>query len=123
MAPRMVCSLVTAAIAAVSLLTATKIAIAAIAVTEAKIENGRLTVKGTGPAGTYVKLDSLAAVPINARTREWAYDIVYHPGDCIVELKLIGATAPEVKAVVALCGPRGLRPRGAWSATVKIFRE
>lgn len=70
MAPRMVCSLVTAAIAAVSLLTATKIAIAAIAVTEAKIENGRLTVKGTSPAGTYVKLDSLAAVPINARIRE-----------------------------------------------------
>jgi hypothetical protein len=96
---------------------------AAITVTEAKIEAGRLKVSGSSLTGTHVKLDNLAPAPINGSTRQFAYDVVYHPGVCVVNLQLIGATAPKVKAVVAMCGPRGLRPRGAWSATNKYYEN
>jgi hypothetical protein len=94
-----------------------------ITVTTANITAGKLVVTGTSPTGTAVQLDKLTAAPIDAVTRAFSYNVVYHPGDCIVDLKLIGATAPTVKAVVALCGPWGLRARGAWGSAATYLQN
>ena len=98
-------------------------ALANIVVTDAKIDKGILKVTGTSSTGTQVKLDDLAPVPISAIGRKWNYSVVYHPEDCIVDLKVIGAAAPDVQAVIALCGPRGVLPRGAWSATTFYIED
>ena len=66
-------------------------ALANIVVTDAKIDKGILKVTGTSSTGTQVKLDDLAPVPISAIGRKWNYSVVYHPEDCIVDLKVIGA--------------------------------
>ena len=98
-------------------------ALANIVVTDAKIDKGILKVTGTSSTGTQVQLDDLAPVPISATGRKWNYSVVYHPEDCIVDLKVIGAAAPDVQAVIALCGPRGVIPRGAWSATTFYIED
>ena len=98
-------------------------ALADIVVTDAKIDKGILKVTGTSSTGTQVQLDDLAPVPISATGRKWNYSVVYHPEDCIVDLKVIGAAAPDVQAVIALCGPRGVIPRGAWSATTFYIED
>ena len=98
-------------------------ALADIVVTDAKIDKGILKVTGTSSTGTQVQLDDLAPVPISATGRKWNYSVVYHPEDCIVDLKVIGAAAPDVQAVIALCGPRGVLPRGAWSATTFYIED
>ena len=107
-------------LAATSLMTAATVsgAGAAITVTSAKIAAGVLTVSGTTTAGTAVKLDGLYTAP---RTRNlFAYSIPYHPGDCIIDLTTVGASAPMMQAVVADCGPRGVLPKGAWVST-KVY--
>ncbi len=98
-------------------------ALADIVVTDAKIDKGILKVTGTSSTGTQVQLDDLAPVPISGTGRKWSYNVVYHPEDCIVDLQVIGAVAPDVEAVVALCGPRGVIPRGAWSATTFYIED
>lgn len=60
-----------------------------VLVTSAKIEAGRLIVTGTTTTGGMrVRLDGLTAtafnVMSNAATRAFAFNVVYHPGDCIV---------------------------------------
>ncbi len=95
-------------------------AYAAITVTSAQVVAGKLKVVGTSPTGTSVKLDGSFSAPIGGG--EFSFNIVYLPSDCIVDLTLVGAAAPVVQAVVADCGPRGLSPRGTWSA-IKTYLE
>ena len=48
------------------------------------------------------------------------FNLIYHPGDCIVALQKFtppSTLGPATYAVVAGCGPRSLNPRGAWTAT------
>ncbi len=123
MSPHMCGSVLRIMVPAALLLLATDVASAAITVTDAKIVAGKLIVKGTSPTGTAVKLDNLTAAPIDSATRVFSYNVVYHPGDCIVDLTLVGATAPKVKAVVASCGPWGLRARGAWGAAATYYEN
>ena len=121
MSPRMTRSLLQAVLPASLLLLATQAADAAITVTEAQIVAGKLVVKGTSSTGTAVKLDNLTAAAINSATRVFSYNVVYHPGDCVVDLVVVGATAPAVKAVVASCGPWGLRARGGWGSAATYY--
>jgi hypothetical protein len=91
-------------------------AFAGIIVSDAKIDNGKLTVTGTNSkASTAVTLDGKYNATSSA-TRVFTFNLVYHPDDCVVELMEAGLVTP-VRAVVANCGPRGLNPKGAWSAT------
>ena len=123
MSPRMCRMFANIAIPGCLALFAADAARADITVTTATITAGKLVVTGTSPTGTSVQLDKLTAAPIDAVTRAFSYNVVYHPGDCIVDLKLIGATAPTVKAVVALCGPWGLRARGAWGSAATYLQN
>lgn len=89
---------------------------AGIIVSDAKIDNGKLTVTGTNSrASTVVTLDGKYNATSNA-TKAFTFNLVYHPADCIVELTEAGLLTP-VRAVVANCGARGLNAKGAWSAT------
>lgn len=87
---------------------------AALAITSAKIEAGKLIVTGTTvSASQAVQLDGLFNATSNAQ-KVFTFNLGdYHPADCVVEAK-VGAAA--VNAAVANCGPRGLTPRGAWGA-------
>jgi hypothetical protein len=94
-----------------------------ISVTDAKIAGGKLVVTGTTAApNTWVRLDGQTAAEFNVKSgadRSFAFGLVYHPGDCIVDLQklvspnTLGAAA---RALVADCGPAGVSPRGAWNA-------
>jgi len=96
-----------------------------VLVTSAKIEAGRLVITGTTTTrGMRVRLDGQTAaafnVMSNATSRAFAFNVVYHPGDCIVALQkltLPSALGVATYAVVTGCGPRSLVPRGAWAAT------
>ena len=93
-------------------------------VTDAKIAGGKLVVTGTTAApNTWVRLDGQTARDFNVKSGAdgaFAFGVVYHPGDCIVDLqRLISPTAlgATTAALVADCGPAGVSPRGAWTAT------
>jgi hypothetical protein len=96
-----------------------------VLVTGAKIEAGRLVITGTTtPGGMRVRLDGQTAtafnVMSNATTRVFGFNVVYHPGDCIVALQKLtppSTLGAATYAVVAGCGPRSLVPRGAWVVT------
>lgn len=107
--------IVVRALAVASLSLAASPAFAEITVSSASITGGKLVVTGSSPTGTQVKLDGIYTSNINASSRNFTFSKVYLPPDCIVELTLVGATAPLKKAVVANCGPRGVTPMGAWS--------
>lgn len=88
---------------------------ATITVTDARIQpNGNLLVTGkTAAASQQVKLDN-RFVATSTPGKVFAFNIAYLPNDCVVALTAPGATAT---AVVANCGPSGMSPRGAWTAT------
>jgi hypothetical protein len=89
-------------------------AFANIAVSEAAVTGGRLVVKGSSPTGTSVQLDGLYSAVIDSGTRAFRFSLLYLPGDCKVELSLVGATAPPAQAIVSYCGP-GVTARGSWT--------
>jgi hypothetical protein len=92
---------------------------AGIAVTDEKIQNGRLIVTGTtlGP-NQQVKLDNRYAATSNA-SRVFAFNLAsYLPSDCIVDLV---AGASTGSGIVAGCGARGLSPRGAWGTNASYL--
>ena len=77
------------------------------------MKSGATLVAGNSTAGTMITLDGKFSVPIIAGKFTFAIDD-YHPDDCIVSLKTNSVGDPVETAVVALCGLRGLTPRGAW---------
>jgi hypothetical protein len=94
-----------------------------VTVTSAKVQAGKLLITGTTPtAGMKVRLDGQTAAAFTVTSnasKAFTFNIVYHPGDCIVALQKF--TPPltlgtPTNAVVADCGPRGIVPRGLWSA-------
>ncbi len=80
---------------------------AAIKVTSAVIDGGKLVITGKSSTGTSVKLDDKYTAKIKASDRTFKFSVPYLPTDCKVELTLIGATAPAVQAIIAKCGPAG----------------
>ena len=92
-------------------------AAAAIRITEAKIDRGRLVVAGTTTAANQrVQLDGRFCARSNAR-RAFRFALPdYHPSDCVVNL---AAGRDRATAVVALCGPAGLSPRGPWALNTR----
>jgi hypothetical protein len=103
-----------AAATAVILAFSSSAAFAAITVTSAKIEAGKLKVTGNSPTGTSVKLDN--AFSANIVAGAFSFNISYLPSDCIAELTLVGAVAPAALAVIADCGPGGVKPMGNWNS-------
>jgi hypothetical protein len=87
---------------------------AAISVTDAKIQGGKLIVTGsTTNANQQIKLDNTFTMTSNA-SKLFSFSVGnYLPTDCVVDL---AAGSDKATAVVADCGPRGVTPRGAWSA-------
>jgi hypothetical protein len=113
-----------ALLAAIALLPAASVLAADVTITDAKIAGGKLAVTGTTAApNTWVRLDGQTARDFNVKSGgdgAFAFGIVYHPGDCIVDLqRLISPTAlgAATAALVADCGPAGVSPRGAWNST------
>ena len=89
-----------------------------ITVTDAKIAAGRLIVTGTALGGDgHVTLDGKFTAPTYTHTG-FSFNLVYLPPDCIVDLAVVGSSAPPTKAVVADCAGGGLNPRGAWRGAV-----
>ncbi len=86
---------------------------AAVTITQATISAGKLIVKGKGATGTKMRLDGIYTATISSGAFSFAISN-YLPSDCIVDLQVVGS-ATVTKAVVALCGPKGISPRGAWS--------
>jgi hypothetical protein len=89
---------------------------AAVTIDSAKIVAGKLVVAGSSTTGTKIRLDGKYGAAIDANDN-FAFSLTYLPPDCIIDLQVIGETA-STPAVVALCGPKGVNPRGAWSSTV-----
>lgn len=92
---------------------------AALAITDAKIEGGKLVVTGTTALATQaVQLDGKFNATSSAQ-KVFTFSLSnYHPDDCVVQVK-VGAAA--VNGVVANCGVRGVTPLGAWaSATAYV---
>lgn len=88
---------------------------AVVTVTDAKVEAGKLIVRGQTPSASQnVTLDGRFTVTSNA-SKVYSFALTnYLPSDCIVDLKSGTATG---SGVVANCGARGLSPRGAWGGT------
>jgi len=104
-----------AAAAAWCLLSSSAFAAAPIAITDAKVATGLLTVTGrTLHANTPVTLDSRFNTRSDA-TGNFTFSLNdYLPSDCIVS---ISDGTRTVRGVVADCGPTGLSVRGAWVAS------
>ena len=108
---------------ALSPVTAATAEAADVTITDAKIEGGKLVISGTttGP-NSWVRLDDQLGSTFNVKSgadAAFSFGVVYHPGDCIVELqRLISPTVlgAATEALVANCGPVGISPRGAWSS-------
>lgn len=105
-----------------ALATATVASAADVTVTDAKISGGKLVVTGsTATPSTWVRLDGQVDSDFNQKSgadSSFAFSIVYHPGDCVVDLqKLVSPTTlgASTQALVADCGPAGVTPRGAWN--------
>ncbi len=87
---------------------------ATLAVTDAAIEKGKLTVTGTTVGATQqVTLDGQFVTTSKKSKFSFALDN-YHPEDCMVTVKVGGTTAT---GVVANCATSGFFPRGAWSSS------
>jgi hypothetical protein len=94
-----------------------------IAIIDARIAGGELVVRGTTLPNSWVRLDGQPESIFNVKAGAdgtFEFGIVYHPGDCVVDLQrvILPAKLGAAKsALVANCGPAGLSPRGAWNAT------
>ena len=63
---------------------------AAVSVTDARIEGGKLVVSGTAGSGATIRLDGQEKAAFNARSAadgSFSFSLVYHPGDCVVTLQ------------------------------------
>ena len=71
-----------------------------------------------------VRLDGQTAPAFNKVSNAsgaFSFNVVYHPGDCIVALQRVnlnGSLGVTTTAVVANCGP-GTRPRGNWATSTQ----
>ena len=101
-----------------------------VTVNSARIDAGRLVITGnTLVGGTRVRLDGQAGAAFNVVSNggsntAFLFSLIYHPSDCIVTLQKVfpnGSLGAPTNAVVANCGPRGLAPRGAWSASLQYL--
>ncbi len=88
---------------------------AAVTVDSAKIVGGKLVVTGSSTTGAKIKLDGKFGAAIDANDK-FSFSLTYLPPDCVVDLQVVGETT-TTPAVVALCGPKGVNPRGEWTAT------
>jgi hypothetical protein len=119
-----------ALLGALSILPTARAHAADIVITDAKIAGGQLVIAGTTTApGTWVRLDGQTDAGFNVKSDAggaFAFGIVYHPGDCIVDLqRLVSPTTlgTSTAALVANCGPAGVSPRGAWVKTADYVRN
>jgi hypothetical protein len=108
-------------LATTALLTFTSagVSLADIIVQDAQVSAGRLKITGSSLTGTKVVLDDIYSASINAVTRQFAFDVLYRPGNCISLLRLVGATAPLKQFLIANCGP-GVTAKGNWLST-KVY--
>ena len=86
-----------------------------VTIADAKIAGGKLVISGTTLSpNTWVRLDGQLGSTFNVRSGAggaFSFGVVYHPGDCIVELqRLISPTTlgAATEALVANCGPVGI---------------
>ncbi len=89
---------------------------AAVTVDSAKIVGGKLVVTGSSTTGAKIKLDGKFGAAIDDANDKFSFSLTYLPPDCIVDLQVVGETATTT-AVIAFCGPKGVNPRGEWTAT------
>jgi hypothetical protein len=90
---------------------------AELALSDARIADGKLVVSGSGATnGENVTLEKQFTVKAGRRGR-FTFEVVYHPSTCVIEVSSKGETA---QAVVASCGERGPAgpegPKGAEGA-------
>ena len=108
-------------VAFISLVAAGAAQAAGVNVSDASIAGGKLVISGTASPNSWVRLDGQAGSAYNVKAGAdgaFSLSVVYHPGDCVVELQNVVSptTVGEAsEALVANCGPAGLTARGAWS--------
>ena len=95
---------------------------AAVIVTDAKIEGGRLVVTGTASSGAQLRLDGQEGAAFNAKAGadgSFGFSLVYHPGDCVVTVEALVppylTVGESAEGLVANCGRAGVTARGAWA--------
>ena len=87
---------------------------AGVNVSDASITGGKLVITGTASPNSWVRLDGQAGAAYNVKAGAdgaFSLSVVYHPGDCVVELQNVVSptTVGEAsEALVANCGPAGL---------------
>ena len=119
-----------ACVAALSILVTASAQAADISIDDAKVAGGKLVITGTTDSpNTWVRLDGQTDQSFNVKSDAegaFAFGLVYHPGDCIVDLqRLISPTAlgAATSVLVANCGPAGVSPRRAWNESAAYVRN
>lgn len=93
----------------------------AITVTDAAIAAGRLSITGTTRSPrTRVSIVGTGFATTSDAAGRFELEVLHLPSDCIVDLATPAGTA---KALIARCGPRGIDPRGAWSAAATYLAD
>lgn len=103
-------------------------AAADVTVANAAIQAGSLVITGTTATPSMkVRLDGQTAPAFNVTSngaKQFTFNLIYHPGDCVVVLQKVNSNntlGGAVSAVVANCGPKGLTPRGAWGSSLNYL--
>jgi hypothetical protein len=93
---------------------------ASLTVTDAKVEGGRLVVKGTSSPHQSVSADGRFTVVSNA-AGAFGFSISnYMPPDCVID---VTAGRAKDSGVIANCGPAGVTARGAWTTYGKYLQN
>src|SRR5262245_50830510 len=100
-----------------------------VSIIDAKIAGGKLVISGSTAPNTWVRLDGQAETAFNAKSGPdgtFEFGILYHPGDCIIDVQRLISPAKLGAAAQALvfgCAPRSLTGRGAWDGAAQYFAE
>ena len=100
-----------------------------LTINDAKIAGGKLVISGTGAPNSWLRLDGQAGADFSVRSGAdgtFAFGLLYHPGDCIIDVQRLLSPAklgPATEALVSGCAPRALTARGAWEAGTDYLAE
>jgi hypothetical protein len=89
--------------------------------TRAALVAGRLRIDGTAAAAdVIVTIKGTSFATTSAPDTSFGFDVDYRTPDCRLTLETSGGT---LALMIGSCGPQGVRPRGAWSATTQYLKD
>ena len=100
-----------------------------VIINDAKIASGKLVISGAAAPSSWVRLDGQPGAEFSVRSGAdgtFQFGVLYHPGDCIIDVQRLVSPAklgPAAQALVFGCAPRALTQRGAWEAGTEYLAE